>query len=225
MFKAVIFDLDGVLVDAGDWHYQAFNRALAIFGYTISEYDHLTVFNGLTTKGKLRYLSEQQDLPLELHPLLYQLKQKFTLDFIKACCTPDRVKIDMLKRLTRHGIRLAVCSNAIRSSVDLLLAGSGIDNFFELTLSNQDVTRAKPNPAIYHKAFRLLDLEPSDCLIVEDSEYGRLAAHASGAHVIEVDTYSEVSFKLFENLQRSYPVSSSPLQTLKDFRLEKVCST
>jgi beta-phosphoglucomutase len=53
MIKAVVFDMDGVLIEAKDWHYEALNRALKLFGYEISRYEHLTTFDGLPTRRKL----------------------------------------------------------------------------------------------------------------------------------------------------------------------------
>ena len=73
--KAVIFDMDGVLIDAKDWHYEALNRALNHFGYNISRYDHLVTFDGLPTRRKLEMLTREQGLPNALHKLINELKQ------------------------------------------------------------------------------------------------------------------------------------------------------
>ena len=67
MIKAVIFDMDGVLIDAREWHYEALNRALRLFGMEISRTDHLTTFDGLPTRRKLEMLSSTNGLPVELH--------------------------------------------------------------------------------------------------------------------------------------------------------------
>ena len=74
MIKAILFDLDGVLIDATDWHYEALDRALSIFGYKISREDHFKIYNGLPTNEKLKLLSERQGLPLGLHPIIKDLK-------------------------------------------------------------------------------------------------------------------------------------------------------
>ena len=78
MVKAVLFDMDGVLIDAKDWHYEALNRALGLFGIEISRYDHLHTFDGLPTKVKLEMLSEQYYLPRQLHEFVNQMKQLYT---------------------------------------------------------------------------------------------------------------------------------------------------
>ena len=68
--QAIIFDMDGVLIDARDWHYEALNRALKIFGFEISRQDHLEHFDGLPTKAKLNLLSQDRGLPLRLHSFI-----------------------------------------------------------------------------------------------------------------------------------------------------------
>ena len=76
--KYILFDMDGVLIDAKDWHYEALNQALQIFGKQISRYDHLTTFDGKPTKDKLNMLSEVGEIPKELHPIINKMKQKIT---------------------------------------------------------------------------------------------------------------------------------------------------
>ena len=87
--KAVIFDLDGVLVEAKDWHYQALNMALSIFGCDISYDEHLSTYDGLPTKTKLEMLNKNKNFPLELSNLVYDLKQIYTHEFFSTRCFPD----------------------------------------------------------------------------------------------------------------------------------------
>lgn len=79
MIKAIVFDMDGVLIEAKDWHYEALNRALRLFGFEISRYDHLTTFDGLPTKRKLQILSAEHDLPAKLHDFINEMKQQYTM--------------------------------------------------------------------------------------------------------------------------------------------------
>ena len=73
MIKAIIFDMDGVLIDAKDWHYEALNKALHLFGFGINRYDHLTMYDGLPTKKKLDMLSVQNGLPKKLHYFINEI--------------------------------------------------------------------------------------------------------------------------------------------------------
>lgn len=184
--KAVIFDMDGVLVDAREWHYESLNRALGHFGYTISRSDHLLTFDGLPTKKKLKMLSAQSDLPEGLHGLLSALKQKFTMQIIYQSCAPCFAHQYALSELKRAGMKLAVASNSIRATVQAMMSQTQLDQYLEFQLSNEDVLNGKPSPDIYLKAIDKLALEPDECLIVEDNPHGIAAAKGSGAYVLEV---------------------------------------
>ena len=194
MIKAVLFDMDGVLIDAKEWHYQALNKALAIFGLVISRSDHLGTFDGLPTREKLRLLEKNFYLPRELHPLINQLKQAYTNDFIQINCVPFYRHQFVLSRLQRDGFKLAVCSNSIRSTVDMMLAKAAISHYFDLTLSNEDVVNAKPAPDIYLKAIQIFGVLPSECLVIEDNDHGIEAAEKAGAHVLAVASPEEVEY-------------------------------
>ena len=88
MIRCILFDLDGTLVQAKDWHYEALNKALRLFGYEISRYDHLVTYDGLPTREKLKMLSAERGLPLALHAFINEMKQKYTLDHIFNQCKP-----------------------------------------------------------------------------------------------------------------------------------------
>jgi HAD superfamily hydrolase (TIGR01509 family) len=192
--KAVLFDMDGVLVDAKEWHYEALNKALSIFGVPISRNDHLTYFDGLPTKEKLKELSNKGLLPLELIDFINQLKQNLLNEIIVNNCKPIFSKQYALAKLKQQGYKIAVCSNSIRSSVEIMMQLSQLDKYIDLTLSNQDVRKPKPDPEIYEKAIQHFNLKPQQCLILEDNPHGIAAAHASGAHVLEIQQIKDTNF-------------------------------
>lgn len=191
--KAVIFDMDGVLIDAKEWHYEALNQALRIFGMEISRYDHLVTFDGLPTKKKLEMLTLERGLPRELHGLLNDLKQQFTMQMVHAHCRPKFVHQYALSRLKGMGMKVAVCSNSIHDTIDVIMRKADLMGYLDFFLSNQDVTHAKPDPEIYTKAIQMMGLDPRECLIVEDNPNGLLAAKRSGAHVMQVAETDEVN--------------------------------
>ena len=197
--RAILFDLDGVLVDATEWHYEALNRALALFGYTISRYEHLTTYNGLPTRKKLEMLSVEKNLPRGLHSMISQIKQKYTREEILQKCTPVFDKELMIRQLKRDGYKLAVCSNAVRESVERMLLASGLLDQFDFLASNEDVAHPKPDPEMYLLACETLGVKPSECVIVEDADHGLEAARKTGAHVCQVAGFAEVDY---ERIQR-----------------------
>ena len=191
--SCVLFDLDGVLVDATEWHYEALNRALSLFGFDITRYEHLS-YNGLPTRRKLEMLTVEKGLPAALHPMLNRLKQVYTRDEILTKCRPLFEKEYMLSRLRREGYRLAVCSNSIRDALQLMIEQSGIAGYFDLVISNQDVSQPKPDPEAFLTAMTRLGVTPAETLIVEDSPHGLEAARRSGAHVCRVSGCAEVDY-------------------------------
>jgi HAD superfamily hydrolase (TIGR01509 family) len=209
--KVVIFDLDGVLVDATEWHYVALNRALALFGYSISRYEHVVAYNGLPTKKKLEMLSAEKGLPVGLHGLINRIKQVYTREEILTKCKPSFQKQYMLSRLSREGLRLAVCSNAIRASVMMMLQQSGIDEYFEFVIGNEEVHKAKPDPEIYLHAFMRLGCQPAEIVIVEDAPHGVEAARRSGAWVCQVNGFQDVEYFMLKRFLKLCDPNREPV--------------
>ncbi|WP_208951733.1 HAD family phosphatase [Rahnella sp. ChDrAdgB13] len=194
VIQGVIFDMDGVLIDAREWHYRALNQALGLFGLTIDRTAHEGEFDGLPTQDKLRRLTARYGLPESLHPLINELKQTYTLQEIWQHCWPDFQHQYALAQLRHHGYRVAVASNSIRASMETMLARAQLLPFLDFYLSNEDVSRGKPDPEIYHTAIRMLGLSPQACVVVEDNPHGIAAARASGAHVLAVSHPGDVSW-------------------------------
>jgi len=200
--KAVIFDMDGVLIDAREWHYEALNRALGLFGYSVSRYDHLVTFDGLPTRKKLEMLTRDRGLPRALHSFVNHLKQIYTTELVHTRCKPVFQHEFALSRLRAMGYDLAVASNSIRSTIDLMMEKSNLAQYLRLTLSNQDVKEPKPDPEIYLSCIERLGRTPSECLILEDNEHGVQAATASGAHVLRVANVNDVNLdNILERIQ------------------------
>ena len=202
--KAILFDMDGVLIDAKDWHYEALNRALNLAKIEISKIDHLNIYDGLPTQKKLDILSEKQGLDKSLHPTIQKLKQQYTVELIHTKCKPTTYHLNALKKLKKEGYKMAVCSNSVRETINIMMEKSRLENFFEFYISNQDVKQGKPHPEMYHKAIKKLKLTPKECLIIEDSEKGIEAAMASGAYVMKIDTINEVNY---ENIWKNILIS------------------
>lgn len=192
--SAIIFDMDGVLIEAKDWHYEALNQSLRLFGMEINRYDHLVTYDGLPTKRKLEMLSRERGLPTSLHQFINNMKQVYTMEIAFAKCKPTFIHQYALSRLKQDGYRLSVCSNSIRASIELMMEKSALLPYLDFFLSNQDVINAKPDPEIYLKAIARLGLQAKECLIIEDNENGIKAAVASGAHVLQVQHVNDVTY-------------------------------
>jgi beta-phosphoglucomutase len=193
--KAIIFDMDGVLIDAKDWHYEALNKSLSLFGFEISRYDHLVTYDGLPTSKKLEMLSMERGLPKGLHDFINELKQQYTMEMIFSRCKPVFYHEYALSMLKNHGYLMAVGSNSIHKTVEVMLDKAGLIDYFQFFLSNQDIEKPKPDPEIYNLALSKLGISADEAVIVEDNENGILAARASGANVMVVEGVEEVNYQ------------------------------
>ncbi|ESQ78647.1 HAD family phosphatase [Asticcacaulis sp. YBE204] len=199
MIKAVLFDMDGVLIDAKEWHYETLNSALALLGLNISRTEHLAVYDGLPTKDKLKMLTKVRGLSPKLHDFLNAYKQKLTYQAVIEKCRPVFHHEYALARLKREGKYLAVCSNSIRATVQSMMEQADLLKYLDFFVSNQDVSKAKPDPEIYLTAINRLGFKPEEVLILEDNDHGIQAARASGAHVFVVGTPNDVTYDRIMN--------------------------
>ena len=207
MIKAIIFDMDGVLIDAKDWHYESLNRALSLFGVEINRYEHLVTYDGLPTSKKLEMLTLEGRLPKGLHKLVNDLKQDYTLELVYSKCKPVFQHQFALSKLKHSGYKIVVCSNSVRRTIDVMMEKSGLSEYLDFFLSNQDVVKPKPDPEIYNNAIKRLGFRANECLIIEDNDNGIKAALASGANLLKVNSVLDVNhyniIKQIEQIENS----------------------
>lgn len=192
--KAILFDMDGVLIEAKDWHYEALNKALRLFGMEISRAEHLVTFDGLPTKDKLKILSLDRGLPIGLHEFINELKQQYTMDLVHSLCKPRFHHEYALSKLKENGYKMAVCSNSIRNTIEVMMQKASLNIYLDFYISNEDVQNGKPDPEMYNKAIKKMNLTPKECMIIEDNENGIKAAMASGANVMIINDIIEVNY-------------------------------
>ena len=214
--KLVIFDLDGVLVEAKNIHYDALNEALGK-EYSISWNEHLSTYDGLKTNQKLDMLSERSGLPTESHTDIWNHKQKLTLQKLKQL-EPSEVLIELMDSLVERGYKIAVCSNSIRKTVLTVLSKLGIMEYMDLVISNEDVKNSKPHPEMYWNAISMMSVLSEETLIVEDSPYGLLAAARSKSHILRVKNTTEVTLENLNN--KLIQINMGEQQTIPAWRDE-----
>jgi beta-phosphoglucomutase-like phosphatase (HAD superfamily) len=129
MIKLVIFDLDGVLVDAKHIHYDALNEALGD-QYKISWVEHLSTYDGLKTNQKLEMLSEKKQLPHSSHDEIWKKKQQITHQKLKNLSSSEELKI-LMEFLSEKNYKISVCSNSIRKTVVTVLSKLGVIEFID----------------------------------------------------------------------------------------------
>ena len=196
MVKLIIFDLDGVLVEAKNIHFNALNKALG--EYAISWNEHLSTYDGLKTYQKLDMLSKEKGLSTNNHQQIWELKQQYTLQMLSEL-TPSTGLQSVMSALIKDGYKLAVASNSIRRTVVTVLAKLGIIEYMDLIISNEDVINSKPHPEMYWTTMSKIKCLPEETLIVEDSPYGLLAAARSKSYILRVKNPQEVTYKNISN--------------------------
>jgi len=197
--KLIIFDLDGVLVDACEWHRSALNEALReACNHEITMEEHHSTFNGIPTRVKLQKLTELGRIKEESHDQVYALKQSKTMEIIERDAKVRSEKQEMIRKLKDSGATVACYTNSIRMTAELMLEKTGILDLFDRVLTNQDVQDPKPDPEGYLLLMDDFDIRAENTYIVEDSPKGLKAAYDSGANVIQVKNPNEVDINLFK---------------------------
>tara|TARA_B110000467_G_C18329298_1_gene491732 strand:- start:578 stop:1201 length:624 start_codon:yes stop_codon:yes gene_type:complete len=194
MIKAILYDLDGVLVDATEWHYEALNDALKeVAGFIIKRDEHITTFNGIPTMKKLEILCEQGRLNKSIFKEIWEKKQEKTFGVIEKYGFMDSNKI-RLHEQTKN-LRKVCVTNSIKKSALLMLEKTGQLQYMDFVISNEDVVSPKPSPEGYNAAIKKLNIKPEECMIVEDAPKGIEAAKKTNANVYEVSGFNEVTLE------------------------------
>lgn len=203
--KALIFDCDGVLVDTErDGHRVAFNKAFAKKGYNI-EWDvelYKELLKVAGGKERMRHYFDQTRWPEDvtdkdsLIKELHKLKTDLFMQIIESGELPLRPgAARLVDEAIAENVGLAVCSTANERAVNLVvekLLGPGRKAKFDLILAGDVVSKKKPDPEIYNLALQQLDLKPNECVVIEDSRNGLLAAKTAGIYcVITTNSYTK----------------------------------
>lgn len=218
MIKLILFDLDGVITDTKQIHYDSLNISISEIDpkFIISPQEHVTTYDGLKTKTKLDMLTQQKGLPSEFHQKIYNKKQEYTLkEFSKIL--PDKDISNIFKTLKDDGYLLGCCTNCIRRTALLALAKTGVIEYLDIILTNDDIKNSKPHPEIYWKAISMMECLAEETLIVEDSPQGLLAATRSRASVLRVKNSKDLT------LDKIYSViKNTKVKTMNKWKDEKL---
>ena len=194
MNKLIIFDLDGVLIESRELHFESLNTALAKVDhkYVITREEHLSKFDGLSTTKKLEMLSQSRGLDRKFFDQIWNDKQTATFELIKQIPQNDNLR-QLFAVVKEQGIKIAVASNSIRETVKLALLSVGVMEYVDYYVSNEDVKRPKPFPEMYWRCMTELNAIPKSTVIIEDSHIGRQAAIDSGAHLVPVTDSADLT--------------------------------
>jgi beta-phosphoglucomutase family hydrolase len=182
--QAVIFDMDGVLVDTEPFHYENENRMFKRLGLEIPDEEHAQ-FTGVATDMMWQNIVQSRNLPYSVAELT-ELTIRESIGYFQSLKKLDPMPglIDLLENLVTNKMPLAVASSSDTETMRNILAKSGLRKYFQFTVSRNDVAKSKPAPDVFLQAAQLLGVEPNDCLVFEDSRNGIAAAKAAGMFCI-----------------------------------------
>jgi beta-phosphoglucomutase-like phosphatase (HAD superfamily) len=194
----VLFDLDGVLVDAPQWHREALDKSLKFHGFKpLTEKEHVETFNGLSTLKKLEMLNKRRRVTKKAMPKINKMKQELTEKFIYERCKPiERIK-EAVFWLYHHGFKTGVVTNCSRNSAHLMLRLSGLIGCWHTCITNGDVEgNIKPHPYPYEMGIRETSFWPQFALAIDDSHHGVESARAAGIkNIWHLENFSDLTLK------------------------------
>ena len=207
MIKAIAFDLDGVLIDSKQLHFQAFNMAVAKnLGkqFCISREDHLRFYDGLPTLKKIDLLQNLEGLKIDkaVRGKIWKSKQRFTEEGILSIRKSPKL-ISLFKKLEKENYMTLVATNSVRKTAVTALSRLGLKSYITRVFSSEDVHIPKPHPEIYIRCILAARCKPKEMLVIEDSPTGVMAAAESGAKYFLVQSADELSTeKFFDVLEK-----------------------
>ena len=184
----VIFDMDGVLVDSAESHYESWRTLAAQQGVDVCREQFATTFG-----------RQNRDIVPLLFPnageehvdVLAERKEAIYRDIVRNNPPIVPGAVELIRSLNECGVRLAIGSSAPRQNIDLILNAMGVADLIGVIVSDDDVTRGKPDPQVFTLACERLDLSPQQCVVVEDAPAGVTAARAAGTRSVAVLLYHE----------------------------------
>lgn len=183
---AVIFDMDGVIVDTNPFHKETINQFCKKYGFHLTDEELRTKIYGRTNREWITNLFGTLTAE-QLEAYAFEKEQLFR-DVYAQHIKPVEGLIAFLNMLEQNNIPRSIATSAPRANVDFVLKGTGIGKYFEVILDESMVTHGKPHPEIYSKSAKALNLPNAQCIVMEDSLSGIQAGKAAGSKVIGITT-------------------------------------
>lgn len=188
MFKAAIFDLDGVVVDTVPLHFSAWKRMFSEYGVNFTFEDYKKKVDGIPrvdgARAILKGLSEEGIKKAS------NRKQKYFLQNIQKIQIPvHKTTLKLIKELRSKGIRIAIISSSKNCS--LILNKTGLYPLIDVKVDGNDIIKGKPDPQIFLLACEKLGMEPGECIVFEDALLGVTAAKRARMKCVGIDRHND----------------------------------
>lgn len=186
MKHAILFDMDGVIIDSNPFHKIALKQFCKQHGFELTEEQLLLKIYGRTNKDWIPNVFG--NIGADRVAQYGEEKEAMFRDIYKNDIEPVKGLIDFLKKLDDEGIARAIATSAPRSNVDFTLQHTSTEKYFKIILDESFVSKGKPDPEIYLKAAAALGFKPEKCIVFEDSLAGVAAGKSAGCKVVGVTT-------------------------------------
>ncbi|MCX7911738.1 MAG: HAD family phosphatase [Dehalococcoidales bacterium] len=184
VLQAVLWDLDGVIADTAEYHYQAWRHALGRRGINLRRADFMPLF-GQRHDTIIRFFLGDSISPGEMDAINTEKQAQFRR-CIQGNVRPMPGAVELIRKLRENGIGLAVASSAVAENIRLILQHLGIEGYFGAIVAGTEVAESKPSPQIFLLAARRLGVPPQGCVVIEDAIAGVKAARAAGMKCVAV---------------------------------------
>ncbi len=186
MKKAIIFDMDGLMIETEHLQSRAFEQVLAEYGINPELHADGTVHQvGVSAHDNFVAMKEKYRLDADIDELLHK-KQKIYREILSGNITPKPGLLSLLEKLAQEKVAVAVASSSSVDDIMFILKTLDVEKYFTVIVSGESVPRHKPAPDIFIEAARQLNVHPEDCVVLEDSQSGVEAAKAACMNVIAV---------------------------------------
>ncbi len=186
MIKAVLFDMNGVIISDESIHESAFKETVKSFGVKLAHQDYLDLCAGKTDKLGYQNIAEHFEKKLPIEKLLIE-KAKLYLSIFPAKKKICEGVVDLIKRLSDDYV-LAITSGASKEEIKLVLQEFELTKYFKTIISADDINNSKPHPEPYLTTCEKLQLKPQECIVIEDSPSGVISAKTAGCYCIGITT-------------------------------------
>jgi beta-phosphoglucomutase family hydrolase len=177
LIKAVIFDLDGVIVESENAHIEAEKQTFLKYGIQLSA-EELHKYTGTTAKAMFTELIRKYRLSTTFEEISSR-KEEIFFRLLKEDAEPTKGIITLLRELKSKRIKLAIGSSSTKKQIKYVLSKLDIAHLFDSVVGAEDIVQSKPDPEIFLEAAAELNVHPSECLVVEDSKLGVEAAKSA----------------------------------------------
>ncbi len=217
MIDTIIFDLDGVIINSKNIHFESLNQSIkeANLDYQISYEDHLKKFDGLPTIKKLEILNKEKIIPKKLNNKISQRKNEITRKLFEKNIVFNRKTYDLFAKLSKK-YKIGIATNAIQETLEIAIDKLKIKKFIKFSLSTKNIINPKPHPEIYLRCIINLSTKPSNTLILEDSHNGRVAAKDAGAKLMPIKNLADVNYKNITNYLKDAKENFKKIETWDD---------